>query len=352
MIPVSFRKMDKILSIIIPTYNMEALLDQCLTSLILPDYEHRSMLDVFVVIDGATDASSEIAHKYADKYPETFTVIDKENGNYGSCINAALPRVRGKYVRILDADDSYETSNLSAFLDLLQKLNDELILTDFANYDTEGNKTNYSNMSLEPNKSFAFSAIPITTFLPMHAVTYRTDIFHNIKYHQSEGISYTDMEWVFHPMSQVRTVYYWNKEIYRYLFGREGQTSDCAIRQRSQMHQEKGIMAEIGVMESLLQDRKNCNYEYLEHWLLYRLYSIYKDNLVDLSGDFNLSLFDKKLKDLSKEWYHKASQCELPFKHLPLKLPIVRIWRRLGAKNRKHIVLHPYYLLYKLDNKF
>lgn len=344
--------MKKYLTIIIPTYNMEALLDQCLTSLILDDYEHRTMIDAIIVIDGATDRSSEIAHRYAEKYPETFSVIDKENGNYGSCINAALPMAKGKYVRILDADDSYETSNLSAFLDLLQNINNELVLTEFSNYDTEGNKTSCSCMPFEANKSFAFSTIPVKTFLPMHAVTYRTDIFNNIKYHQSEGISYTDMEWVFHPMSQVRTVYYWNKEIYRYLFGREGQTSDYIIRQRSQMHQQKGIMAEINVMKTLPGNRKNCNYEYLEHWLLYRLESIYKDNLVDLRGEFDLPSFDRQLKTVSREWYQKASQCKLPFKHLPLHLPIVKIWRQLGANKRKHILLHPYYLLYKLDNKF
>lgn len=343
--------MKKILSIIIPTYNMEVLLDQCLTSLILPNYEHRSMLDVIVVIDGATDRSSDIAHKYANKYPETFTVIDKENGNYGSCINAALPKAKGKYVRILDADDSYETSNLSTFLDLLQNLDVELVLTDFANYNTERKKTSYSNMPFEPNKIFAFSAIPITTFLPMHAVTYRTNIFDNIKYHQSEGVSYTDMEWVFHPMSQVSTVYYWNKEIYRYLIGREGQTIDSTIRNSRQSHQAKGIMAEIDVMLTLPADHKNCNYGFLQHWLQYRLNCIYADNLIDFKIPFDLVTFDRQLKKKSEEWYQRATLHSEPFKHLPLKLPIVKIWRQLGAKSRKSILLHPMYLLFKIDRK-
>lgn len=331
---------------------MEALLDQCLTSLILPDYEHRSMLDVFVVIDGATDRSSDIAHQYADKYPETFTVIDKENGNYGSCINAALPKVKGKYVRILDADDSYETSNLSAFLNLLNDRSEELVLTDFSNYDTEGNKTSSTKMPFTPKTSFAFSTIPVTTFLPMHAVTYRTDIFKNINYHQSEGISYTDMEWVFHPMSQVRTVYYWNKEIYRYLFGREGQTSDSGIRNNCQSHQAKGIMAEIDVMTSLPSNRLNCNYEFLQHWLQYRINCIYADNLIDLKIPFDLVEFDRLLKQKNSFWYNRATLNVLPFKHLPLKFPIVKIWRMVGAKTRKSIMLHPLYILFKLDRKF
>ena len=129
-------KTNKILSIIIPTYNMEALLSQCLDSLLVK--EGREKLDVLVVNDGSKDRSSEIAHQYADKYPETFRVIDKENGNYGSCINAALPLIQGKYVKILDADDSYETKNLEEFLFFLESSHVDLVLSDYIDIDSEG----------------------------------------------------------------------------------------------------------------------------------------------------------------------------------------------------------------------
>lgn len=70
--------MDKILSVVIPTYNMEEYLKGCLDSFILPVQSLMSSLEVLVVIDGATDKSSSIAHQYQDRYPETFRVIDKE----------------------------------------------------------------------------------------------------------------------------------------------------------------------------------------------------------------------------------------------------------------------------------
>ena len=95
--------MEKLLTIIIPTYNMEKYLNQCLDSLLTE--KAQGLLDILVVIDGSKDRSSEIAHGYADKYPETVRVIDKENGNYGSCINRGILEGRGKYVKILDADD-------------------------------------------------------------------------------------------------------------------------------------------------------------------------------------------------------------------------------------------------------
>lgn len=70
-------RMEKILTIVIPTYNMQDYLRRCLDSLIVPD-EQMQQLEVLVVNDGSKDNSSAIAHEYQDKYPGTFRVIDKE----------------------------------------------------------------------------------------------------------------------------------------------------------------------------------------------------------------------------------------------------------------------------------
>ena len=102
---------------------MEKYLDKCLTSLIVSD-DKMPLLEVLVINDGSKDRSSEIAHSYEQKYPQTFRVIDKENGNYGSCINRGLKEATGKYVKVLDADDWFDTNNLSnvMFFCLIVKL--------------------------------------------------------------------------------------------------------------------------------------------------------------------------------------------------------------------------------------
>ena len=66
---------EKILSIIIPSYNMEAYLPKCLKSLIISDERLFDKIDVVVVNDGSTDHTSEIAHGF--EYPGVFRVIDK-----------------------------------------------------------------------------------------------------------------------------------------------------------------------------------------------------------------------------------------------------------------------------------
>lgn len=82
--------MQKLLTIVIPTYNMQDYLPRCLDSLVLYDGALMEQLEVLVINDGSKDNSSAIAHEYEAKFPNTFRVIDKENGNYGSCINRGL----------------------------------------------------------------------------------------------------------------------------------------------------------------------------------------------------------------------------------------------------------------------
>lgn len=105
--------MQKLLTIVIPTYNMQDYLHRCLYSLVLEDEQLMSQLEVLVINDGSKDRSSEIGHEYEAKYPDVIRVIDKENGNYGSCVNRALAEATGKYFRMLDADDWCDTSALN-----------------------------------------------------------------------------------------------------------------------------------------------------------------------------------------------------------------------------------------------
>ena len=122
--------MEKVLTVVVPTYNMEKYLDRCLTSLIVDD-DKMALLEVLVVNDGSKDRSSEIAHSYEARYPNTFKVIDKENGNYGSCINRGVTAVTGKYFRILDADDWYSTDALQSFTSKLMSIEADMVPSSF-----------------------------------------------------------------------------------------------------------------------------------------------------------------------------------------------------------------------------
>ena len=95
--------MEKILSVSIASYNVEKFIRKALDSCCIPEIMDR--LEVLVVNDGSTDGTLQIAREYEKQYPQTFRVIDKKNGGYGSTVNASIKAATGRYFRLLDGDD-------------------------------------------------------------------------------------------------------------------------------------------------------------------------------------------------------------------------------------------------------
>lgn len=119
--------MNKLLTIVVPVYNTEKYLRKCLDSLIVPDF--LSLLEVLIVIDGSPDNSISIANEYAEKYPHTFVVVDKENGGHGSAINKGLELATGKYFRVLDSDDWFDSDNFEKYLNILSREDSDIVMT-------------------------------------------------------------------------------------------------------------------------------------------------------------------------------------------------------------------------------
>ena len=210
--------MSKILSVIVPTYNMERYLDKCLGSLIINNEMLFQRLEVLVIIDGATDQSSAIAHSYQARYPEVFIVVDKTNGNYGSCINMGLDLATGKYIKVLDADDSFDTKSLEGYLKFLQSVDEDMIISPFVTVDEHGRELQRVSYDLPAEQSLTWKQLtPVfkKRSLQMHAVTYKTQNIRAINYRQTEGISYTDQEWIFTPLTTVNSAITYPHVLYK-----------------------------------------------------------------------------------------------------------------------------------------
>ena len=93
--------MKKTISIIIPIYNMEPFLAECLDSVLAQTYPH---LQVICVNDGSKDRSQEILEEYARRDPRIVPIV-KENGGLSSARNRGLEAATGEYVMFVDSDD-------------------------------------------------------------------------------------------------------------------------------------------------------------------------------------------------------------------------------------------------------
>ena len=226
--------MGKELTVIIPSYNMELFLPKCLESfgidqLRKEDTALADALEVIVVNDGSADRTSELAHQFEGRFPEVVKVIDKANGGYGSCVNAALRVATGRYIRILDADDYFEASEVAQYLRFVIALNGtaDLVVNDYDEVGVSGKVSKVVRYGLPSDGVFATGIlVDSNEMLDIHGIAYRRELLDKMSYRQSEGILYTDAEWHSLPMSQVATVAYRPGVLTHYLIGRNGQSME------------------------------------------------------------------------------------------------------------------------------
>ena len=125
--PTSNRK-DKIenplFSIIVPIYNVERYLEQCIESVLAQDYQNYELI---LVDDGSPDNSIDICVKYAKQY-SNIVFIHKINGGVSDARNAGIQIARGEYLMFLDSDDYWEgTTILSDLQNIITENNPDVI---------------------------------------------------------------------------------------------------------------------------------------------------------------------------------------------------------------------------------
>ena len=109
--------MSALVSVIVPVYNVEKYLRQCLDSLLEQTYKN---IEVVMVDDGSKDSSGKICDEYAKKY-ENFYAVHKENAGLGMARNTGFEHINGEYVTFLDSDDYLENDCIEILYNTLLK---------------------------------------------------------------------------------------------------------------------------------------------------------------------------------------------------------------------------------------
>lgn len=213
---------SKLLTISIAAYNVEKYLTECLDSLCVDASEK---LEVIIVNDGSNDGTLEIARAYELRQPQTFKVIDKPNGGYGSTINAALQEATGKYFRFLDGDDWLNTEVLEHFLELLEASDEAAIYTPYMRVFENSSSVDLIDDLVEFNEGIYsgsfFADMPI---LAACSLTYKTSMLKKNGFKMTEHCFYTDVEYACLPFGHVVAMRVSKLPLYCYRIGRAGQS--------------------------------------------------------------------------------------------------------------------------------
>lgn len=229
---------EKILTVSVAAYNVENTIEETLDSLVVPGILDK--LEVFVVDDGGIDDTLKIARKYEKKYPDTFYAVHKENGGYGSTVNYSIAHATGKYFKLLDGDDWFDTSSLGDFINLLERECADVIITPYVKCGERSGKREIDNICSDmPEGCFAINKVKLNDYFNMHYLTYRTDLIKSIPLKLTEHCFYTDVEYACLPIPHINNVYVWQHPVYLYRTEVAGQSMSISGRRKHYQEHER-----------------------------------------------------------------------------------------------------------------
>lgn len=116
--------MEKLISVIIPVYNVEKYLDKCIDSIINQTY---SNLEIILIDDGSTDNSGKICDKYA-LLDSRIKVIHKKNGGLSDARNVGIDNANGKYLMFVDSDDFIDYNTICDNINIMKENKADIII--------------------------------------------------------------------------------------------------------------------------------------------------------------------------------------------------------------------------------
>lgn len=216
------------ISVIVPIYNVEIYLKECLDSII-----NQTLKDIEIILvdDGSTDGSPKIVDEYAKRDKRIITIHQK-NGGYGKACNAGLKIAKGEFISIIESDDYVDTKMLEELYTASQKTKSPIIKGNFDKITTnEIFPMSFSNIiKPTPNGNI------IKTDKSLLLMTYESSIWsaiykrnflvkNNILMYESKGASYQDVIWKFMTYSLAKQVYLVDKPYYHYRVFSAGSSS-------------------------------------------------------------------------------------------------------------------------------
>ena len=111
---------NKLITVVIPIYNVEKYIEECLNSIINQTYKH---LEILCIDDCGEDNSIKIVEEYSKKDNRIKIVYNKENAGQGYCRNIGIQEANGDYIYFIDSDDFID-------LDYIEKMYNEMIKND------------------------------------------------------------------------------------------------------------------------------------------------------------------------------------------------------------------------------
>lgn len=218
--------MSRLITVIVPVYNVEDYLDRCVESIVNQTYKN---LEIILVDDGSPDRCPEMCDKWKEK-DNRIRVIHKANGGLSDARNCAIRIAKGEYYLLVDSDDYI----VEDAVERLEKYADDedIIIAEATIYEptqiVHRVHTNLVENYVYSGPEYSIKAIQVGEWFAAACYNmYRTDFIRNNNLLFKVGILHEDIEYIPRLFLAARKVKYLHYEFYRYIFR---ETSICGTK--------------------------------------------------------------------------------------------------------------------------
>ena len=206
---------NQLVSILVPVYNVESYLSQCLDSLINQTYNN---LQIVLIDDGSKDNSWSIMQDYATK-DNRIEIYHQENVGVATTRNNLLEKIKGEYVLFVDSDDWIELDMVEFLINKVKETKSDVV--------TCGNVINDTPVSSEYNHKILLRNEAIERFL--YHIEFRgslwnklvkTSLFHNCKFHCGISLG-EDALFCWHFLQYADKVLFTDRQLYHYRMNKD-----------------------------------------------------------------------------------------------------------------------------------
>lgn len=284
--------MEKIISIIIPCYNVENYIDRCFNSLKNQTIGIDKMELIFVN-DASTDGTLEKLTAYEQEYPESILVINfEENCRQGTARNVALEYASAPYIGYVDSDDWVEITMFEKMVDLLEKHNCDFVQCqwDYAKSETDRQPTKKFGtpgfMDLtkpEVKKEFIRSKVALVS--PWDKIFRKEFLLENNIFFP-ERIRNEDIFFCYLAFIYAKSYYYMKDVLYHYFVNETG-----TMRQKKGEHQFEKMTVSLGYLNECMErglwvpspsteeeqlNKDAIEWNFLERYYVYMLWEVFE----------------------------------------------------------------------------
>ncbi len=285
------------LTVIVPVYNVEKYLRECLDSLLNQTFDD---FNIVCVNDGSTDSSLEILEEYKSK-DDRITVISQDNLGVSKARNAAMGHITGEYTYFMDSDDVIEPDAFETLYKIAEDKALDFVIFKIINFDDETGEKQpnkyydmpylkesvgediFSHADIDPHDVFRIAVTPASKF-------YRSDLIKDLRF--PENLIFEDNVFFIESFFKAERVYFYDEYL-----------SNKRVRKGSITHSpDASFMDYIAISDKLIEVAKQ-----------YGLYDIYRKELyfktlnniffrfTQVDDDVKVEFFDKIQKDFKSK---------------------------------------------------